>query len=43
MKRDSPRTSRAVYEETGYVMDTHTSVASYGRSYREESKDDRSA
>lgn len=33
---------KTVYEETGYVMDTHTSVASYVcRSYREESKDDK--
>ncbi|MCI9067596.1 MAG: threonine synthase [Lachnospiraceae bacterium] len=33
---------RAVYERTGYVLDTHTAVASsVGRSYRETTGDDR--
>lgn len=33
---------KAVYDETGYVMDTHTSVASYVcRGYRKDSKDDK--
>ena len=33
---------KAVYEKTGYVLDTHTAVASFvGRTYRETTKDDR--
>ena len=41
-EKETAANIKAVYEETGYVMDTHTSVASYVcRSYREESKDDK--
>ena len=33
---------KSVYERAGYVLDTHTAVASFvGRSYRETTKDDR--
>ncbi len=39
---DTAEEIRAVYERTGYVLDTHTAVASYvGRNYRKVTKDDR--
>ena len=39
-EEETARTIRALYEETGYIIDTHTGVAScvYGK-YREETKD----
>ena len=36
------KTIHDIYEDTGYVMDTHTAVAATGyKAYREDSKDDR--
>ncbi|MCI9486573.1 MAG: threonine synthase [Lachnospiraceae bacterium] len=41
-ERETAAEIRAVYERTGYVLDTHTAVASFvGRKYRETTKDDR--